>query len=103
MKYKKYLKRAFIIIIGGVVLYFAVLLVFTGPLTRYEIIKADRKETIRIQKILDENPDVAEKLRAWNNGEIELSDDEIAEIHAILHYRYIPKRKDETETQDMEE
>lgn len=50
----------------------------------YGPIETQKKEKDRIKKIAEKNPEAAEKLRLWEEGKIELSEDEIKELVKIF-------------------
>ena len=85
MKIKLSVKRVVVTVVIAILMYFTVPYLFVGNILKQDIKSSKQEEDSRIQKILEDNPDVAKKLRAWQNGEIELTDEEHEEIHRILH------------------
>ena len=39
----------------------------------------------KVQEVLQQNPDIKEKLESWKNGEIELSEEEVKQIYDTFY------------------
>lgn len=79
MKYKKTLIVVTTVIFLGILIF-----LYIGWTFYQEPRQAQKKEAQRINKIAENNPNAAEKLKLWKEGKIELSQEEIEELVKIF-------------------